>query len=329
MIVVTGATGFVGATLVRQLIEGDEPVRILRRASSSLDLLGDAAHHVEHVLGDVTDPDAVHDAIEGARIVYHAAAVVAFGRQAWTRQWNTNVVGTANVVNAALAAGVDRLVHTSSIAALGRPVRPAGMLDETARWRGTRVDTGYARSKHEAEREVHRGVAEGLDAVMVNPAVVFGPGRSGEGSFALAERVARGRAVAPPGGTAIVDVADVAAGLRLAAASGETGERYILAAENRSWADILGTLAAALGVARPRTAPAALVSAGAGVAEAWSRITRTDPLLTRQQALIASTTYRYDGSRATRDLGLDYRPFEDTASRIAQAIRQRREQTQG
>jgi len=321
MILVTGATGFVGSVLVRQLLDEGADVRVLRRASSSLDLLGDAAFRVEHAIGDVSDADSVYEAMDGVETVYHVAAVVAFGRSARDRLRRVNVGGTATVVNAALDAGVGRLVHTSSIAALGRAAG-GGALDESAVWADSSANTAYAVSKYEAEREVYRGLAEGLDAVIVNPALVFGPGRSGEGTFALAERVASGSVpMAPPGGTAVVDVEDVAAGLRLACAHGRPGERYVLAAENRPWLDLLTTLAAALGVPPPRrTAPPWLLTVAGSLSEAAAFLTRSEPGLTREAARTSAATYRYDGSKATRDLGLRYRPFEATAARIASAI---------
>lgn len=322
MILVTGATGFVGSALVRQLLAEGAAVRVLRRSTSALDLLGDSAADVEHALGDVTDADSVYRATEGVETVYHVAAVVAFGRGARQRLRDVNVRGTAHVANAALAEGVGRLVHTSSIAALGRPERSGGVIDETAEWTASKANTAYAVSKRDAELEVLRGVAEGLDAVMVNPALVFGPGRSGEGTFALAERVVAGRVpMAPPGGTAVVDVEDVAAGLRLACAHGATGERYVLAAENRLWPDLLATLATAAHVDPPRRiAPPWLLSAAGLLTEAGAALTRSEPALTRETARTASAAHRYDGSKATRDLGLTYRPFDDTAQRIADAL---------
>ena len=327
MTVVTGATGFVGSVLVRQLLEAGEAVRVLRRPMSNLDLLGDAAAHVEHVLGDVTDPEAVARAVAGAETVYHVAGVVAFGRRARARLRAVNVDGTAAVVNAALAAGVGRLVHTSSIAALGRPVRPDGtgaaaVLDEAAVWTRSPLNTAYALSKRDAEREVWRGVAEGLDAVVASPALVFGPGRTGEGTTAVAERLAAGRLpLAPPGATAVVDVEDVAAGLRAACARGATGERYLLAAENLAWTEILATLADALGVPTPtRIAPPWLLTAGGALGEAWAAVTGSQSGLTRETARQAAATVRYDGSRAERELGVVYRPFAETARRIARAL---------
>ncbi|MFN3597403.1 MAG: NAD-dependent epimerase/dehydratase family protein [Rubricoccaceae bacterium] len=322
---VTGATGFVGAVLVRQLLADGVPVRILRRAESPMDLLGDAAARVEHATGDVTDPASVRAAAEGADVVYHAAAFVGFGgRRDTARLHAVNVEGTAHVANAALAAGVRRLVHTSSIAALGRPATPRlAPIDEAAAWAPSRVNTAYAASKHAAEMEVQRAIAEGLDAVIVNPAVVFGPGRPGEGTFAIAEKVAAGRMpAAPSGGTCVVDVEDVAAGMRAAAARGATGERYILGAENRTWMDLLTTLARALGVRPPRTTvPLPLALALAAASEAAAALTRRRALLTRETARTSGHFYRYSGARAARELGLAYRPFEETAARIAAALR--------
>ncbi|MCH8961424.1 MAG: SDR family NAD(P)-dependent oxidoreductase [Bacteroidetes bacterium] len=250
---VTGATGFIGSELTRQLLQEGVRVRILRRATSRLDLLGEAAQHVEHVLGDVTDPPSLCEAMADVGQVYHVAAYVGLGgRRDHARLHRVNVGGTAHVVNAALEAGVERLVHTSSIAALGRPERP---IDETTEWHASSANTAYAVSKHEAELEVYRGIAEGLDAVIVNPSLVFGVGRPGENTRLIAERIRDGKIPATPGGgTNVVDVEDVAAGHRQAMRHGKTGERYLLGGENISWKTIFGTLAEALGVAPPRRA---------------------------------------------------------------------------
>ena len=320
MILVTGATGFVGSRLVRDLVAGGAAVRVLRRPTSRLDLLGASAREVQHALGDVTDPASVRDAVDGVEVVYHVAAAVAFGPAARRRLRDVNVRGTRAVVDAALDAGVGRLVHTSSIAALGRPERPGGVIDESAVWTASRSNTAYARSKRDADLEVLRGVAEGLDAVAVHPALVFGPGaRPREGTGRVVERVARGGVpLAPPGGTAVVDVADVSAGLRAACERGGTGERYVLAAENLSWTAVLGALAHALGTAPPRgTAPPALLRLVGALAEAGGVLARSEPSLTRATARSAAETYRYANDKAVRDLGLSFRPFAETAARIA------------
>ena len=240
---VTGATGFLGATLVRQLADTGEPVRILRRTSSSLDLLGDAADTVEHAIGDVTDFASVRAALDGVTHVYHAAAFVGFGGKNDTeRLMQVNVGGTANVADAARETGIERLIHVSSIAALGRTLQPQGVIDETALWSTSKANTAYAESKHLAEMEVQRAIAEGLDAVLVNPALLFGPGRPGENTMEIAEKLRDGKLpAAASGGTCVVDVADVAAGMQAAMKHGTTGERYLLGGENHSLAGWLET----------------------------------------------------------------------------------------
>ncbi|MDX1419724.1 MAG: SDR family oxidoreductase [Rubricoccaceae bacterium] len=323
MILVTGATGFLGAALVRRLVGDGASVRILRRPSSSLDLLGDVAGHVEHVEGDVTDWRAVRAAAEGVRRVYHAAAYVGFGggtdREALMA---VNVGGTATVADAAREAGVARLVHVSSIAALGRTLPPRGPIDETAVWRPSKANTAYAVSKRLAEREVQRAVAEGLDAVIVNPALIFGPGRPGENTMRIAETLRDGSLPAvPAGGTCVVDVEDVAAGMERAMARGRTGERYLLGGENLLWREILGELAEALGVGLPRltlTRRPALALAAAS--ETWAALTRTRPLITFETARTASVVYRYRTAKAVEELGCTFRPFRETARRVAAAL---------
>lgn len=322
MILVTGASGFLGSVLVRQLLAEGEPVRILRRETSALDLLGAAADRVEHAVGDVTDPASVRAAMRGAEFVYHTAAFVGFGGAKDAELLHAvNVGGTANVVNAALEEGVRRLVLTSSQAALGRPETPVGVIDETAEWTASKLNTAYARSKHDAELEVHRGIAEGLDAVIVNPAVIFGPGRAGENTMEIVEKARRGIPVAPAGGTNVVDVEDVAAGHRAAMARGETGERYFLGSENLTWQEIFGTLAEAFGKAGPRIVlPPALALLAGTASEALGALTRSRPALTRETARVSSRFYRYDNAKAREQLGVLFRPFRESAERIAATL---------
>jgi dihydroflavonol-4-reductase len=321
-VLVTGATGFVGSVLTRQLVSDGLEVRILRREDSSLDLLGEAADAVEHAVGDVTYARSLYQAMQDVDRVYHVAAKVSFARRDREALRRVNAEGTAHVVDAALKAGVDRLVHTSSIAALGRPLRADEPVDETSAWEGAPHRSAYARSKRRAELEVHRGIAEGLNAVIVNPALVFGVGGPGTNTRRIVDAVRRGWAVAaPPGGTNVVDVRDVAAGHRAAMERGEAGRRYLLGGDNRSWHSILTVLAEAFGVDPPRrTIPGALLRAGGTVAEAVAALTRTRPVLPRATARAATRTHRFDNSRARDELGCTFRAFEDTARWIAEAL---------
>lgn len=321
-VLVTGATGLVGSALVRHLLAENVPVRILRRASSRLDLLGEAAARVEHAEGDVTDVEAVREAVRGVDAVFHVAGVVALGAAARRRVWAVNARGTAHTVDAALAEGVVAFVHTSSIAALGRPDTPGGAIDETAVWTRSRANTAYAESKRAGEREALRGAAEGMHTVVVNPALVFGPGRADEGTGAVVERLRRGGVpAAPPGGTATVDVEDVAAGLVAAWRRGVSGERYVLASESLLWTDLLATLADALGVRAPtRVAPAWALWAAGAVAEAVEALGGPAASLSRDSARASAGVFTYSAAKAERDLGVAFRPFAETAARVAASV---------
>lgn len=322
-ILVTGATGLLGSVLTRQLVEADADVRIFRRTTSLLDLLGDTSDRVEHAIGDVRDARSVARAMDGIQHVYHTAAKIGFASGDRAALRAVNVGGTANVVNAALATGVERVVHTSSMAAFGRPARPDGTVDEDTAWESGADRSDYAQSKYDAELEVHRGIAEGLDAVLVNPSLIFGVGRSGDNTRRIVDAVRDGWAkAAPPGCTNVVDVEDVAEAHRRALHCGATGRRYFVGSETLSWMEILRTLADAFGIDPPtRTVPPALLKSGAVLSEALAFVTRTDPLLSRRLAQTALRQHTYSNRRAVEELGCSFRPFADTVQRIAAALR--------
>lgn len=324
MILVTGATGFLGAVLTRQLVERGESVRILRRKHSKLDLLDDIAQAVDHAVGDVTDYPSVSAAMVDIRHVFHTAGFVGFGgKKDENELMSINVRGTANVADAANEAGVERLVHVSSVAAIGREAGQTAPIDEKNEWRSSKENSAYAISKRLAEMEIHRAIAEGLDAVMVNPSIIFGPGRAGENTMAIVEKVRDGRVPAiPSGGTCVVDVEDVASGIRAALARGRTGERYILGGPNLAWAEIFGALAEAFDVKLPSlTLTRGPAIALAAVSETLARLVRIKPLITRETARTATSTYRYDNRKAMEELGCTFRPFPETAQRIAASMR--------
>jgi len=317
---ITGATGLLGATLTRALVARGAEVRIFRRPTSSLQLLGETADAVDHAVGDLTDPLSVRSALQGIRWVYHAGALIRFGGASDRAALRAvNVEGTAHVVNSALAEGVERLLHVSSMAALGRPTQGDGLVDESDPWANSAERSVYAVSKRDSELEVHRGIAEGLDAVIVNPALIFGQGRSGENTQRMVEAVRSERVPAvPPGGTNVVDVRDVADGCIRAMHLGKTGERYFLGSENLSFREIFDTLADAFKVTRPRRkAPAALVKTAAAVAEGVATLTGTRPLLSREQAQSATSATRYSNRKARTQLECTFRPFRDTAQWLA------------
>lgn len=278
---------------------------------------------VEIVEGDILDPDAVEAAVKGVNEVYHCAAFVGFGGKAEVpRMMEVNVGGTATVLEAARRAGVRRVVHTSSIAALGRSATTTGCLNEGAVWTESPLNTAYAQSKHLAELEVHRAIAEGLDAVMVNPSLIMGPGRSGENTTLVAERVRDGKVPAiPSGATNVVDVEDAALGHIVAMERGVTGERYILASENLQWETIIRTLAEGFGVDPPKRRVSMRTAWWLGaMSEVVGTIIRRPPLMTRETARVTGHHSCYENERARVELGLTFRPFQETAMRLVAAL---------
>ena len=247
---VTGGTGFVGAHVVRALLAAGHTPRVLRRATSKLTALEDLAGY-ETVVGDVLDPASLAAAVDGCDWVFHVAAVSDYWRQPVDWLYRVNVEGTRRVLAAARAAGVKRLVFTSSGAAVGR--REDGFPpDETVTFNQPPAAFPYAHSKFLAEMEVFKAVIGGLDAVIVNPAVVIGPGDVYQGAGSLVIELAHRRVPAiPPGGVTLIDVRDVAAAHLAAAERGRTAERYLLGAVDLSHKAWMRLIARVTGVPAP------------------------------------------------------------------------------
>lgn len=307
---VTGGTGFVGSNLVAALIDRGIGVRVLRRETSSLAGLDGLAH--ETCIGDVLDNvDTLAAVMAGCTWVFHTAAISDYWRyRGRNRLYRTNVEGTHNVLAAALRAGVERLVLTSSIAALGIPV-PGRQLTEADHFNLRPRRFPYGHSKHLAEGELRRAVAAGLHAVTVNPSVVIGPRDVNRIASAMVVEAAHGRLrVAAPGGTNFVSVADVAQGHIAAAERGRVGERYILAGENLGFRDAFATVCAVVNRPPPAvvlpqwTIPVAAAAVGAARAVIGPRL----PIDGKQMRLSAFGIYA-DGSKARTELGVPATPF--------------------
>ncbi len=245
---ITGATGFVGLALAERLRASGWEVAGLARASSAaapraeLQRLG-----VRLVDGDVTAPETLPALVQGADLVVHSAAVIAYRRRLHAAMEAVNVRGTSHVVRAARAAGVGRLVHVSSIAALGISDRPVA-LDEEAPFNAAPLRAPYFDTKHAAEQEVQAAVRAGLDAVIVNPGAIYGASAVPSNSNRIVERVAAGRLrCAPAGGINVVPLVTVVDGILAAAARGATGRRYVLGGENLSTRALFERVAAAAG----------------------------------------------------------------------------------
>jgi nucleoside-diphosphate-sugar epimerase len=228
-----------------------------------------------------------------------------------------NVEGTANVVNFCLDFGVKKLVHVSSIAALGRAAnRPH--LDENCKWVESKDNSRYGVSKYGAEMEVQRGIAEGLSAAIVSPSVVVGSKDWEEGMSGFFKKIDAGLKFCPSGGSGFVDVRDVVRFMVLLMESDITGERYILNADNLSHKQFFGMIARELGVAPPPITVGPLLAEVAWRVE-WlkEKILGTTPLATRESARASVTNYTYGNEKSRSVFGFEYIPFEQTVQETA------------
>jgi dihydroflavonol-4-reductase len=250
---ITGGTGFVGSHIAAALISSGHRARVLRRESSTLRALEGLgiASVVDHAFGEVNNLEALTAAMAGCEWVFHVAAVADYWRADKTRMYSVNVEGTRTVLQAARRAGVRRIVLTSSGAAIGQ--RSDGQpADETIRFNLNPARFPYGHSKFLAEAEAYRAVRAGMDVVIVNPAIIMGPGDINQISGSTLIELRRGIIPAiPAGGANFIDVRDVAAMHIAAAEHGARGERYILGAYNAKWRELMPIAAAIVGVRGP------------------------------------------------------------------------------
>lgn len=317
LVLVTGATGFIGSYLLRRLAREGYRVRALRRADSPTDLVRDIESNVEWFEADVTDLTALEDAFSGVTHVCHCAAMVSFHPRDERRMRQVNVDGTANMVNLALDFGVKKFVHISSIASLGRSKERLD-LDENCTWVPGKGNSRYAVTKYLSEQEVWRAHAEGLPVAIVNPAVVLGSGFWEAGPQKMFKQVYQGLKFWTVGRTGLVDVRDVAHFMQLLLESDINGERYILNGQNTPFRDLFFLTADALGVKRPFIKITPPLAALAWRVE-WlkEKLTGAEPAVTRDSARASVAQFTYANAKSLTIPGFSYRPLEETVRETA------------
>jgi len=309
-VAITGASGLLGGNLAALLAAAGHHVIATRRAGTKVSHLDDVA--IEWRDADLSSRDALATAFAGADVVFHCAAAVSVKREVTREMRATNVTGTANVLDACVAAGVKRLVHTSSVVAIGLSTdgRPC---DETATWNFDQQGLldAYAITKHEAEELVHTA-RDRIDAVIVNPTYMFGPRDARPSSGKLIVDVVKRRV---PGWTEgynnFVDVRDVARGMIAAWQRGCRGERYILGGHDMTYRQLFETIARVAGVKPPRLRIpipiATLVGKVGDLIEARGK----EPIVNSTQIRYAYTDrFRFASQKAATELGYTYGPLE-------------------
>lgn len=313
-VLITGGTGFIGSNLAHALLREGCSVRIFRRPHSKLHAIGNA--NIEHFIGDILDPVSVKQAMQGCDTVFHTAAFISYRKKEREAMYKVNITGTRNVVNACLELGVRKLVHTSSIAAIGFS-RDGPHADEFNAFNWQQYDIGYRISKHLAEKEIERGVKLGLPAVMVNPAVVIGPRDIHFHGGQLIRDVYKKRVFFfIAGGMNIVYIDDVVRGHIEAARLGRIGERYILCGENLTFEETLTRIAEIVGGWAPRfQLPAKVVQWLSSAVETTSDMLHIKPWITKELFAGIGINNYYTSEKAQRELGYSITPFNEAVEK--------------
>jgi nucleoside-diphosphate-sugar epimerase len=326
LILVTGATGFLGSHLVCQLLEKGHFVRACKRSSSDMKEFQFIFNHyfdsesvqtekkklIEWVIADLNDTTALSDAFKQIKVVYHCAALVSFESKDSDLLHKINVEGTANVVNAAINEGVEVLCYASSVAALGR-VKPGAIIDENAKWENSKYNSNYAISKYKAELEVWRGAEEGLKVCMVNPGVILGVGNYLKGSNALIHTIFKGMPLYSTGVNGYVNVKDVCKVMLSLVEQKIYKQRFVMVSESLVIREVFFMIADAFGVKRPSIRVSPWMAEIAWRLMAVLRIFYSRALpITKETARAANHISFYDASKVRNTLGFEFTSIHDT-----------------
>jgi len=278
-----------------------------------MELLSDFSDQIEWVEGDVLDIHFLDEVMEGVDEIYHCAAVVSFDPKREKNMMKVNVEGTANVVNIALDHDIKKLLHVSSIAAIGRSSENI-TLNEQSQWKRGGSNTQYGVSKFQAENEVRRAIAEGLNAVIVNPSIILGAGDWEQQNTPKFVSLAwRKFPFYTKGMSGFVDVRDVASIMIKLMASTFENERFIISAENWFYRDIFNELADNLEKTRPGIRAGKILSGLAWRFDAIrSFFSQREPTVTRDATRFANKVFRYDNSKVIESINCDFIPIKNT-----------------
>lgn len=309
MVFVTGGSGLIGTFLIPALLEQGHKVKALYRGQVPA-LPG--AEQVQWLEGDVLDPLFLREALQDVTHVFHSAGVVSYAPQDEELLKQVNIEGTDNIVDVCLEHPGIRLCHVSSIAAVGRP-KSATLLTENSKWDHAEEHSAYASSKYWGELEVWRGIAEGLEAVIVNPSVILGPADWNRSSTQLFKYVYQERTFYTGGSANFVDVRDVVTAMMRLAFSDISGERYILTAEPMSYKEFFEQAARCFGKKAPSTkVPPVLAEVVWRFEHARAWLTGGRPLITKDTARVAAKSHVFSNEKICKAINLTFRPLSES-----------------
>lgn len=323
MVFITGGTGLLGSHLLYQLALKENHLRALYREAKRIERVKrlfqwhDPLNYetlfakIEWVNGDVLDIDLLTEQVKGAKAVYHCAGFVSFAKKHFTTLMKINRGGTANIVNVCLLHKVETLCYVSSTAAIGGESNAP--VTETTKWKQSQDTSGYSISKYSAEKEVWRGIEEGLNAVIVNPSVIFGAGDWDESSLTIFRTVQNNLKFYTKGANGFVDARDVAQIMIELIENNSINQRFLCVGHNVSFRSLLSAIAQAMNKKPPFiNTPKWLIGMSWRISWVLSVCTGKSAAITRASAKTAFSTRCYDNSKVRKQLNFTFRPLEDT-----------------
>jgi len=329
MILVTGGTGLVGAHLLYYLVQNDEKIRAIYRSKESLNKVQKVFSYytddataliskIEWFKADITDVPSMIPAFIGVEKVYHCAAFISFNPNDYIEMRKINIHGTAIIVNLSIDAKVDRICFVGSIASVGDSVNGT-LITEENEWNPETDNSGYSITKFGAEMEIWRASQEGVDVVIVNPGVILGSGSFTSGTGKMFSQVYNGLNYYTNGITGFVGVKDVARVMIDLMNSSIKNERFILVAENKSFKEVLFSIADAFGKTRPTKESKPWQTAVFWrISWLWSLLTRKDPLLSKYSARSAHSISKYSSEKIENNLSFEFQKINEVIRDVSE-----------
>jgi dihydroflavonol-4-reductase len=312
MILVTGANGLLGSHTCKALLNEGHKVMALVRSGSNTKLLDPFIDQLHIVEGDILDPEALSEALIGARTIIHCAAMVSFHKADKERMNAVNIQGTANMVNIALKLNIEYFIQISSVAALGR-LTSNGEVNETNKWQYSKWNSNYAQSKHFAELEVWRGIEEGLNAVILNPSVILAPGDWKRSSGAIFKYVWDENPFYPSGKINYVDVRDVVKAIVACLNTKKIKQRYIVNAGMTNYKDLFNEIALGFNKNPPKyRSNTFLIKVGMILDKFRSVITGQRTIITSETAILSKSEIYFSNAKIKKELNLTFAPLTET-----------------
>ncbi|HPM31350.1 MAG TPA: NAD-dependent epimerase/dehydratase family protein [Chryseolinea sp.] len=312
MVAVTGANGLLGNFIIRKLIEQNESVLALKRKGSDISMLLDIEDKITWCDADILDPVSLQEVLEKATHVIHTAAIVSFNPRKAKDVMDVNVQGTRNVVNACLGLGIKRLIHISSVAALGRQKNQTS-INEKNKWISSPFNSVYAESKYASELEVFRGQEEGLSSVILNPSVILGPGNWHRSSAQLFKYSWQEKPFITDGFLNYVDVRDVASVACQLLHHQIENERFIVSGGNISYEGFFGKTAKQFHTKPPHIKLGkTLVNVLARIESFRTHFTSAEPIITPETARFSGTEFLYENHKIKNLLNIEFQSIDET-----------------